>query len=79
MSLDRHKRGIVHLVNEQLGTLHGHKDHGDRPLHHEKSVNDLDELQLRKTSSFQQCEPQAAISPRAATVGARMSSPRRHL
>ena len=42
-------------------------------------MNDLDELQLRKTSSFPQSEPRAAISQRDATVGARMSSPRRHL
>ena len=70
VELHNHKTGTRNHVELQLWTLHGHKDHGDRPLHQDRNVNDLDELQMRKT---------AAISQRDATVGARMSSPRRHL
>ena len=44
--------GRRNLIELQLWTLHGHKDHGDRPLHHDRNVNDLDELQLRKTQQI---------------------------
>ena len=46
---------VVVVETLQLWNLHG-QDHGDRPPHHDRNVNDLDELQLRKTSSFPQSE-----------------------
>ena len=48
-------RGIDHLVEEELGNPCGPTcslDHGNRPLHHDKKINDLDELQLRNFHSF---------------------------
>ena len=37
-SLDLHNRGIDDLVDEELGNLHGQRDHGNLPLHHETSA-----------------------------------------
>ena len=49
--------GIDNRFDAQLGSLHGRKDHGNRTVHHEEKVDDLDGLQLRRLHSFLQCEP----------------------
>ena len=38
-------REIDHLVHEQLGNLHGLRDHGKRHLHHDRDFDDLHDLQ----------------------------------
>ena len=35
-SLDQHNTGNNHLVNEEMGNLHGQRDHGNRPRRHDK-------------------------------------------
>ena len=73
-----HIRDIKHLVHVQLESYYGllnSEDHGKRPLRHDKDVDDLeDELQLRCVQRRIR-----GFTQRAASVGARLSSPRRHL
>ena len=49
---DLQNKGIDHCIHAQLEKLHGRKNHGNQPLHHEGNVDDLDELQLRNFRSF---------------------------
>ena len=42
-----HNRGIDHLVDEQLGNLDGPQqtlDHGNRPLHHDREIDDANSV-----------------------------------
>ena len=47
---DLHNRGIDHLVEEQLGSLHdplSSPDYGQQPLRHDKKLKNFEERQLR--------------------------------
>ena len=46
------ERDIDNRTHAQLESLYGRKDHGNRPVHHEGNVDDLDGLQLRRPHSF---------------------------
>ena len=62
-----------------MGSLDGHKDHGDKPLHRDRKTTTWMNCNRGESAVFCSQQQQAANSQRAATVGAPRSSPQQHL